>query len=652
MKISSDLETRVALIGYVSVGKTTILNALLKDNFSQVSMKRTTAGINIFRIASKTTNNPTDDAGKDSLSWTPEEYRSAESTLEETVKDNQILRQSNTVHEKTFDIVLEEDFFEMRKDTKFVLVDVPGINEAGASDKYTDYVSTNWHTFDCVIVVLDGRQGVNTVEQVKLLEFVKTQCDQSKKLPVIILLNKIDDLAFEKEHQALVKETTEAIESLFQVTDCASALREIVADKVGSPATVMATHLPIVIPMSARHAYIYRVASTLGLNEFREKVDETFVDILGRDFYGRQWKTFNPQQKYEKAHQVIQDKKQYEEGIEESKFTTFLKALSFCVGGKETQEWLLEEQIKSYQERLDSDLKYVDALRGIRDRSQKLGICIFSVDLKFLELHNTSVENAFKKFTDPKNVHHLAKPMEEVFAYLDLVQHMGTLDEYHATTILGTGQRIVLRQLEVVLLTHATDWKGSRLTSYDWIFITSAVLGSAENLFFEEHGFGIPRVLLEKKFQESISHPSSPNKVKETALCPECNVNADHYRNAICCNRCKTSYVAPGESFNRSCISCERNYGGYGHAYYVSSSAVQGRCSNCSWKIKRNAKILKDPLKYKLKDNRFVPADRNAYSMQIHVTHGESPADPNHFGHLIWQYRNLIQRVERSIGKK
>lgn len=44
------LEIKVALLGYISVGKTTILNALFPNKYGEVSMRRTTVGVNFFRI--------------------------------------------------------------------------------------------------------------------------------------------------------------------------------------------------------------------------------------------------------------------------------------------------------------------------------------------------------------------------------------------------------------------------------------------------------------------------------------------------------------------------------------------------------------------------------------------------------------------------
>ena len=176
-------EIKVALLGYVSAGKTTVLNALLQGKFSEVSMRRTTAGVNFFRVYAPTK----------SSTLEPDNLRTAEHTLHEITNDNARLRQAKEIQESTFDIAIDEPLCEMHKDTKLVLVDIPGLNEAGSKDMYRDYVNSKWDTFDCVIVVMDVVQGVNTEEQVQLLELVKKNLMNNKNLPVIVLCNKVDD---------------------------------------------------------------------------------------------------------------------------------------------------------------------------------------------------------------------------------------------------------------------------------------------------------------------------------------------------------------------------------------------------------------------------------------------------------------------------
>ena len=70
-----------------------------------------------------------------------------------------------------------------------------------------DYVAQKWDTFDCVVVVMDAVQGVNTEEQVKLLEFVKDKTEKIRTIPVIVLGNKVDH-PDDKEVAALVGEVS------------------------------------------------------------------------------------------------------------------------------------------------------------------------------------------------------------------------------------------------------------------------------------------------------------------------------------------------------------------------------------------------------------------------------------------------------------
>ena len=81
----------------------------------------------------------------------------------------------------------------MRNDTRLVLVDIPGINEAHSHQLYLDYVKASWDGFDCVIVVIDANSGANTEEQINLLNLVKQYTEEIKDIPVIVLCNKVDN---------------------------------------------------------------------------------------------------------------------------------------------------------------------------------------------------------------------------------------------------------------------------------------------------------------------------------------------------------------------------------------------------------------------------------------------------------------------------
>lgn len=219
-----------------------MLNALFQDRFSEVSMRRTTAGINFFRVSSRKnkknqeTNEQDEQQSEEAeSSWSldMDEPRDASSTLKETVADNKELRTANVIKEKVFNIELDEPLFEMRKDTTLVVVDIPGLNEAGTSDMYLKYVSRQWDSYDCVVVVMDAEKGVNTEEQVSLLEFVKEKQQQVKDVPVIVLCNKVDDPDSNHELAVLVDEVRAKVEQVFEV-NC----RKAALDRILSPMSV------------------------------------------------------------------------------------------------------------------------------------------------------------------------------------------------------------------------------------------------------------------------------------------------------------------------------------------------------------------------------------------------------------------------------
>lgn len=280
-------EIKIALLGYVSVGKTTVINALLRDKFGEVSMRRTTAGVNYFRLSSKSLKRKASDTksdGDDSMEWTvtPDTLRTANETLHEITADNRVLRSSNKVQTKTFDVELEKDLVEMRKDTKLVICDIPGVNEAGADTKYKDYVSDHWHTFDCVVVVMDAKQGVNTEDQVNLLEFVK-ECQACKKeVPVIILGNKVDEPE-DEEQSLLVSEVRDAVEKIFRVKNTQNALAKVMSAKTTSSAISKSNliQFPIFVPISAVHAYIYQTASGMPFDRFK-RFDKDLIEKVAR----------------------------------------------------------------------------------------------------------------------------------------------------------------------------------------------------------------------------------------------------------------------------------------------------------------------------------------------------------------------------------
>jgi GTPase SAR1 family protein len=247
---SPTFDIKVAFLGHVSAGKSTLVNALLQDSYAEVAIGRTTVDVHLFRIFSPVVvvhslpttveeTTTTIERTKDSISITNKDHEededactdevtstvwsvgpddnllTAEQTLQAISVDNAVVthQKGTTVQETTFDIApLRHILCDMRNDTKLVLVDIPGVNDIGSTDRYVNYVNANWDTLDCVVVVLDVFQSVQ--EQAALLHLVQENLATNKDIPIIIVCNKVDDPSNE-EVAVLVEQHRNQVNTMF-----------------------------------------------------------------------------------------------------------------------------------------------------------------------------------------------------------------------------------------------------------------------------------------------------------------------------------------------------------------------------------------------------------------------------------------------------
>ena len=235
-------------------------------------MQRTTSSVNYFRItpkASKTEGKRQVQQEKDKVEEKsddeiivvtsddvegPEKPLSPTEIHSKTCENNEKFRSSETVVEKTFDLVVGESIFpadSMRSDTKLVLIDVPGINDSESSQKYREYLTSKWDEFDCAILVMDAAQGVNTIDHMDLINFVHSHNQEKKQLPTIIVGNKVDD-PDDEEIATLVQQTRDKAVEIFGDGCSKEALSTLLDDIAkGSACCKDASKMTAFIPLSA-----------------------------------------------------------------------------------------------------------------------------------------------------------------------------------------------------------------------------------------------------------------------------------------------------------------------------------------------------------------------------------------------------------------
>jgi GTPase SAR1 family protein len=691
MLIDTKFDIKVALIGYVSVGKTTILNALLRDKYGEVAMGRATASVNNYCVSTTT-------PSSQKSSTEPEPAVSASEIYDKTMQENARLRTAATVEEAWFDVTLDEAICDMRDDSRLVVVDIPGINEAGTSQKYKDYVVNNWHTFDCVVVVMDGRQGVNTEEQVELLKFAKSNCDSIKPIPVIVLCNKIEDPE-EGEQSALIAETRECAQKIFQTGDQVAVLKETLEaascsnDRGNEPFPSL-----VLLPVSAIHAFIYQAGARCGFEKFQSFFDKDLIEKIGKDNFGtQQWRRLDKEQKIERAYSVVSDSTLCQGGLDLSNFDKFVALVSYCIGGKETQRTILKRQIDMALSRLVPELGVALALeiQKLYTCTNALKLSVEDIPIRFWTIFDQVVEHSFALFITPKDVSVVATPLDLLLSYAQFVKEVGWKKEFE--TVCKRARELVSRQAMFVVdkFDYGLDASPSQMV----LLYGSLLLQANESFFYRN--FGLLKIVLEDRARAASARCNATSKCRRPNCtgqmvpvrghlikiweCLECDDYATEWGSTmcgrtymsmiheqstdgypiendeqICCDHCEEQSstndinalekcdiclqqletISVGTSTVKRCYGCQHWF--TPSAVTVCVGAFQAKSATQSYE-RGSADFTgcHDTFpKYELVDGKLQPKAETA-SLLLSVP--DSLEDPNHYGHLIWMFGRIVK---------
>jgi hypothetical protein len=246
---------------------------------------------------------------------------------------------------------------------------------------------------------MDADQGVNTEEQVKLLEFVEANLNKYKMIPAFILCNKVDD-PNDEELMALVEEVRGKVNDTFKRMKLT----------------------PILIHVSAENAFAYRAASRL-TRENIHQLNRECLDKIGYEEVGKvKWRRMSKEKKHDLVYEVVNDKTQYDERLALSNFDKFLEAMSSSLGGSENQANLIECQLRVQLKKLkvsfEDEALFGDTLAKVFECSYALGKPTHHLHKKFWTLYSSYEKEAFQRFEQcPTNVRYLHRPIKELQSY-------------------------------------------------------------------------------------------------------------------------------------------------------------------------------------------------------------------------------------------
>jgi GTPase SAR1 family protein len=623
MKTAPTFEIKVAVMGPVSAGKSTLINAMLVGKYSEVSIQRTTASVNFFRLSPPPLSPPlASEPSQASWPMVPDKSDAEEDILKEISTDNKALRGLDEVGEKTFEVE-GVHLCDTREDTKVVIVDIPGINEADSSSKYRDYVTNHWDQFDCVILVMDARHGVNTEEQIGLLELVKTNLKDKKDLPVIILFNKVDELDHEEENEVL-QEARDKISSLFGIKKSRDIAQEIIDCSSDAPGnlknlTKKGKYLPIFLPISARNGYVFRLAPVVDESRFME-LEKDLVEALGREQIGvRRWNKLTKSEKYKKAYEAISDPEVYKEELRTSNFGGFLQILSHCIGGTTTQDILLGRQVKISLKSLKGKPGLAKIIDSLYDKMEVFGSQPKTLKVAFWKLYQKLESSTLDLFPEPE----LSAPIRELVLYHRLAVKANWPDEVDRAIKVS---RLYLNLMVDAALKYQRERHGDKDIVPMMGLMLSEMLDMSDNQHYKEH-FNLAKKILEG----ACKGAPSPLTASSCPQCSEAVLTDYHLHYSGQCYEYCTDSGCP----IRNCSGVIQDCG-----------TGNKRCNHCTRDFSINQPDSTKFGEFEFKDGQWKVVNTNRMFQLAKFDRG--PSDPKHYGHPFWIFCHWMEILQSA----
>ena len=275
--------TKFCIVGNVSTGKSTFLNGAFCEKLTQCKIKRTTMVPTCYIE---------NDVATDSIEYI---YK----TISE--KNKSIIEKT----EKGLTKLDPEDYTELifnvgKLDINFIgskghieMYDIPGLNDARTKEYYYKYLDANFYKFNVVIMFVDINSGLNTSDEMDMLNFIITQTQYHKEkgrdIYTLIVVNKADDMTLEDGNLVINGELKEMFEQVKQTAK--SLFSEKGIDK----------HLIGITPFCAMDAYLYRMIQKYPEYELS---DEERIKI-GINEMGKKFNKFGKARQIEEVKEIL-----------------------------------------------------------------------------------------------------------------------------------------------------------------------------------------------------------------------------------------------------------------------------------------------------------------------------------------------------------
>jgi GTPase SAR1 family protein len=372
---SESTNINICLVGCVSAGKSTILNAFFGQDYAQCKIKRTTMMPNKFVETDVSTE-------IDSFEKINQTIGDVNKQIYTHTQNGLPLNLMDYGGELTFHVGGME--MNVGKHIKICIYDIPGLNDARTKQVYYDYLRTNFHKFNIILFVVDIQSGLNTSDEMDILNFLasnikKHKTESNKNISMLTIVNKADDMQLSGDKLEVLGELGEMFDQV-----SGTVRQKFTTDGIQ-------TNMLDCIPICGLDSHLYRM-----IKKFRDinKLTDENILRIGINEEGSKFRKYPKDQQRRKVQQKIQDDEFVNDMIKLSGFSQIEVYLDNFIGSKGStmviENILLEysciqdmtidniiENIKLRVEKLESikthdESKYTDEMKKLVKKANTL----------------------------------------------------------------------------------------------------------------------------------------------------------------------------------------------------------------------------------------------------------------------------------------
>jgi predicted GTPase len=328
------------IIGCVSSGKSTLLNSLFCDTYSDMKIKRTTMIPQVYQCDPKI---------QKSKTYAKEIRKQNEEINKKIIEqtENKTALTIQDCYEIVYKVPPINNFIKLPPNINVAIFDIPGLNDSQTKNTYFEYLNQNFYKFDYILFVIDIQSALNTSDEMDILNLIKNNILDIKKkynkdIKLLVICNKCDNMELNKN--GILEMDEPELEEMYEqiIKTLKNELSIINYD---------------IIKYSAEDTYVYRLLSE------GHSLDQKYIDRLGINELGKiKWKELKANSSMNELVKILKDLINIDERLKNTGYAGLIDKIN---KGIDTSSTILLNKVNIIEEiilKKEQDLTKVNIL--------------------------------------------------------------------------------------------------------------------------------------------------------------------------------------------------------------------------------------------------------------------------------------------------